>query len=210
MTADIPFAVLSEPHVWGIDSAHALMSQDAPSMARRTSERRLHDAGILAPELNAQALRDEWGRPPVAQVLTQRLAQARARRDRVFFAQLHRPPHGPWAVHFNDGRGGRLWRPLESELPSPALLAQTLDEVRTHLGKDITVFPHGQLAALCRSLDAATPVDLLAYPCKAQPQQLARGRNGEELPPHLASLEAESIHILREAVAEAQAPVMLY
>lgn len=37
-----------------------------------------------------------------------------------------------------------------------------------------------------------------------------RGGTAQPLPPHLRQLEAESIHIIREAVAEAQNPVLLY
>ncbi|HEY8537415.1 MAG TPA: sulfate adenylyltransferase subunit CysD [Steroidobacteraceae bacterium] len=61
-------------------------------------------------------------------------------------------------------------------------------------------------ASHAHSRTIAAPVDLT---CVDPPPGLARGPNMTRLT-HLQRLEAESIHILREVVAECERPVMLY
>jgi sulfate adenylyltransferase subunit 2 len=76
--------------------------------------------------------------------------------------------------------------------------------------KDIAVFPHGSLVGLlrnARSMEHVTLVLSSYLPILNLPiPNLQRGTTT----PHLRRLEAESIHIIREAVAEAENPVMLY
>jgi sulfate adenylyltransferase subunit 2 len=115
-------------------------------------------------------------------------------------------------LHANDARGGRYWLPLEpagQPLTTPDIL-DALRKLQQHIEKDIAVFPHGSLVGLLRdvaSIEHVTLVPASYLPVLNLPTpKLQRGTTT----PHLRRLEAESIHIIREAVAEAENPVMLY
>lgn len=211
---------LDQPQVWDIDLAHAHLAGDNAAHTRRTTERRLHELKLLPVELNAENLRDEQGRVPRTVVLNWALEKMRSQRKRILFAQLADLPNGLPCLHANDPRGARFWVPLgKSEDAIGAALAQ----LQQHIGKDIAVFPHGELVGLLRNVSAAESssdaaptaipngVTLLlqAYQpvLNLRPRRKAQGIG---VSPHLKRLEAESIHIIREAVAEAQNPAMLY
>ena len=213
-------------NIFGLDSAQvwdthlALTHLRAQGLVdtKRTAERRLHEWGILPPELSAQALVDEMGESPISLVLGQDIEQARSQRKRVLFAQMHPLPSGQVCLHFNDGRGARYWVPLKlkDELRSQDL-AQVLQLLQVHLSQDLAIYPHGALVGICRQAPCHPFIRLLAYPqvLDLAPQLQS---SGSEQPgkistastSHLKWLEAQSIHIMREAVAEAENPAMLY
>ena len=65
--------------------------------------------------------------------------------------------------------------------------------------------------ASARTLSAATvPATSLPAPSRVAAPQLLSSRNSPMTLTHLQRLEAEAIHIMREVVAEAEKPVMLY
>ncbi|QIM50421.1 sulfate adenylyltransferase subunit CysD [Pusillimonas sp. DMV24BSW_D] len=175
---------------------------------------------MLPAELNAENLRDEHGRTLRTQVLNWALEKVRSQRKRILFAQLADLPSGVPCLHANDPRGARFWVPLGNG--EDAIVA-ALVQLQQHIGKDIAVFPHGELVGLLRNLSAAESTSdaapiaipngitllLQAYQpvLNLRPRRKAQGIG---VSPHLKRLEAESIHIIREAVAEAQNPAMLY
>jgi sulfate adenylyltransferase subunit 2 len=200
--------------VWSTDLAFAHLQSLGQADTKRTAERRLHELGLLPTALAAADLRDEFGHPPIQLVIQSELALARSKRQLVLFAQLAALPNGRDCLHFNDARGARYWLPL-ADAPNPAQIAAALAQLQAHLGKALAVFAHGALLGLCRDTpstdNALVYLSLLAYPTVAdgnQPTRLAKPMTGAA--PHLKRLEAESIHIIREAVAEADNPVMLY
>ncbi len=226
---------LDEPQVWDIDLAHAHLAGDNPSHTRRTTERRLHELNLLPAELGAETLRDEHGRAPRTLVLNWALEKVRSQRKRILFVQLANLPNGRSCLHANDPRGARFWVPLSLatpgndavpgkvgaakranqaetvEAPDPDTILNALAQLQQHIGKDIAVFPHGPLVGLLRS--AIAPSGITLIPQAYQPVLNLRPRRkaqGIGVSPHLKRLEAESIHIIREAVAEAQNPAMLY
>ncbi len=115
-------------------------------------------------------------------------------------------------MHLNDARGTRLWIPLnESSKPwGPVELKKALHHLIEHIGKPSILIPHGLLVKHLRN---QANIPDLHWPLNAYAPSLEL-REPEpihyELSPHLKHLEAESIHIIREAVAEAENPVMLY
>lgn len=203
---------LDQPGIWSTETAFEHLRARGVADTKRTAERRLHALGLLPSPLTAEVLKDEHQRAPNRLVLTWAIEQARKRRDRVLFAQLHPLPGGQPCLHVNDARDGRLWAPLTQS--DDASIWQALTQLQEHLGKPIAVFPHGPLVAQLRNTPDTPHIHLTpqAY-CPSLPADLSlTNRPKPALPPspHLAQLEAESIHILREAVAEAQNPVMLY
>lgn len=199
--------------VWDTELAFRHLNEIGKAPTRRTAERRLHELGILPAELCTGALEDESGRQPIPAVLSWEIAQARSKRKLVLFAQLNELPGGNGCLHANDGRGARYWHPLGAGKPKPRVIRQALQELQKHIGKDLAIFPHGRLCSLCRPLPAPEQIvlSLLSYPPvldQSNPSPSPKKPSGTT--PHLKHLEAESIHIIREAVAEAENPAMLF
>lgn len=204
---------LGAPGVWDTGRAFEHLRAIGEADTKRTAERRLHEFAILPPELKPESLEDEFGRKPIPAVLTWDIDQARRKSKLVLFAQLFQLPGGNDCLHANDARGGRYWVPLKDTAASRKQILSALQNLQQHIGKDITVFPHGRLVSLCRQTQVPVQVSLslLGYPPSLD-IELQRRSSGatQRNAPHLKRLEAESIHIIREAVAEAENPVMLY
>ena len=203
---------LDAPQVWDTELAFEHLQTQGEADSKRTAERRLNALGLLPQELNPDLLVDELGRAPNRLVLDWAIEQARKRRDRVLFAQLYPLPTGEKCLHANDSRGARFWVPVSTL--SGKSIQQALSQLQQHVGKPIAVFPHGLLAGHLRH--ATSTPDIQLCPQILRPTLPAGLRlSGNPQPalapsPHLKRLEAESIHILREAVAEAENPVMMY
>lgn len=210
------FAGLEAEQVWDTHLAYEHLKACGEADTKRTAERRLNAQGLLPAELTEEALQDEHGRAPNRIVLAWAMEQARKRRDRVLFVQLSPLPSGKPCLHANDARGARFWVPLANvawETVRTACVA-----LQEHIGKPVAVFPHGSLVASMRNADEmpdihccvqvyqpVLPPHLKLHRFDSMPAEAV-----SELSPHLKRLEAESIHIIREAVAEAQNPAMLY
>ncbi len=207
---------LDAPHVWDTELAFAHLNALGEADTKRTAERRLNTQGLLPQELTPDLLLDERDRSPNRLVLEWAIEQARKRRDRVLFVQLHPLPNGATpgqtCLHANDARGARFWVPL-ADL-NDAAIQQALADLQRHIGKPIAVFPHGALVAHLRHMSSTTDIQLCPQAYRpVLPVGLSLDGNAKPdlaPSPHLKRMEAESIHILREAVAEAQNPVMMY
>ncbi len=202
---------LDAPQPWDTELAFQHLHNLGQAESKRTAERLLHTLSILPDELTADNLRDEQNRAPVPAVLNWEIERARARHHLVLFVQIHALPDGQLCLHANDSRGARYWLPLQTHEIGQIDLPAALARLQTHLGKTIAVFPHGAITALLRDaqFDSSISVHLLSYPPVLKLD--VRTHTPASLrTPHLQRLEAESIHILREAVAEAENPAMLY
>lgn len=202
---------LDGTQVWDMERAFAQLQTLGHAASKRTAERRIEALALLPPPLAEESLRDELGRKPNTLVLRWAIQKARERRDRVLFAEVGTLPTGKPCLFANDGRGARFWVPM-SEATAPAA-TQAVTALASQIGKPVAMFPHGALAGWLR--DAVLPnVHLTPQAYRpVLPPDLALpelGRARAALPPHLQALEEESIYIIREAVAEAQNPVMLY
>jgi len=201
--------------IWDTELAFTHFGQLGQADTRRTAERRLHALKLVPPALAPGNLLDELGRKPVLAVLNWEIAQARSQRKLVLFAQLHTSPDGRCSLHVNDARGGRYWVPLEHGVAvTPKHIHQALRQLQEHLGKDILVLPHDRLVTLCRDNQDTAWLSLLAYPSVLLThdgtKQAKQAKQVKASTSYLKRLEAESIHIIRAAVAEADNPVMLY
>ena len=207
----MPAFLLDPTRAWDTAAACAALQAAGLADSRRTAERRLHELGLLPAELKLDTLHDELERAPRTLVLLDSIARARAKRKLVLFAQLHTDASGQTWLHANDARGGRHWVAWPAGADPARAAEDALQRLQQALGKPIALFPHGALVGFLRDLpsrdgvalqpQAYAPV-LVEHPPRPRPAQ-ARGA-------HLRRLEAESIEILREAVAEAERPVMLY
>ena len=204
---------LDTPVVWDTPSAFAHLQRLDLAETKRTAERRLHELGLLPPELTEQNLTDELGRSPTPAVLAWSIEKARAKRRLVLFVQLSSSAGSQLFLHANDARGARYWLPLEIQQITAPELATGLQRLQNHLERDLVIFPSGAVTALCRQLPPQPGIEfgLLAYPALLDSgSRSAKTADRRPLTPHLKRLEAESLQIIREAVAEAENPCMLY
>jgi sulfate adenylyltransferase subunit 2 len=202
---------LDKCQVWDTELAFQHLLANWEGESKRTAERRLHQLAILPAELQAASLTDELGAKPIASVVTLEIEQARAKRKLVLFIQLHHLPGGMECLHANDARGARYWVPFGKSAVAPDDVWFALDQLQTHIGKEVLAFPHGRLTGLLRKTESKHSITLLGYPPPFDLTEQARlDHPSQTRTSHLKRLEAESIHIIREAVAEAENPVMLY
>jgi len=174
------------------------------------------DAQDFSPEaLSIDRLRDEFDREPNRLVLDWAVRQAEQRGALVLFAQIAALPGGEPCLRADDASGASYRLALPSK--DAAAARQGLIALQEQLAKPIAVFPHGVLVEYLRELDGLKQIALCPQAYRppifrsSLPSQSSQSRRGLAIPsPHLARLEAESIHIIREAIAEARNPVMLY
>jgi sulfate adenylyltransferase subunit 2 len=204
---------LDGPGAWDTHRAFETLRAQGLVATKRTTERRLHELGLLPPLLNIDALRDSSNRPANRLIAAQALEMARRRRRLALFVQKHALPNGQIVLHANDARGGRYW-----VAPNGANFDGALEQLATHIGKPITLFTHGELAAAWSDLEANHlhgAINIVAgLHASTLPESFSTvsrlPRTSSSLSKRLKLLEAESIHIIREAIAEADRPVMLF
>ncbi len=204
---------------WDTQQVHALLSSEGDGKSLRSTERLLEKADWLPAALQSEDIRDEHGRALTALVAASLEAQAKKKRLQSLIVQAHGLQDGRVLLMANDGRGGRRWRFLDDL--TPASMAESLDILCA--GKDAWLWPHGEITGVFRELagDGHVAVKLasgttahLALPAYKGTLKLAAypdspPRIDDEMT-HLDRLEAESIHVMREVVAQAENPVMLY
>ncbi|MCP4429660.1 MAG: phosphoadenosine phosphosulfate reductase family protein, partial [Gammaproteobacteria bacterium] len=137
--------------------------------------------------------------------------------------QLHDGEQSDSVLFANDGRMGRRWLYLDDIGDSERLLAALKILAG---GKNLMVWPHGQLTAGIRKLAASNGshdiecesgniirLGTFAYQggsIEVRPRSTFKPSVPGEQLSNLDQLEAESIHIMREVMAQADNPVMLY
>lgn len=205
---------LYKPIVWDTSSAYAELQKTGYVDTKRTAERRLHEWGILGPELALDQIQDEQNQPANTVLLNWAIEKARQQRKLVLFTYWHKHDTGQLSLQAHDARGARYWLPL---IPDSSLeqlsekdLEQSLQQLQAFIDRDIFIIAHGAMVKQLRQLSTISGAHwcINAYPSKLELIQTSSART--PLTPHLQRLEAESIFIIREALAEAENPVMLY
>ena len=204
---------LDAAQVWDMALAHSHLESLGLVNNKRAAERKVQALALLPPELSATNLADELGRSPNHLVFEWALSQARKQRQRVVFAELGHLPGGAGCLLANDARGERWWLPLTDD--KSATVWRAVVSLQSHIGKAITLFSHGRLTALLRQWTSVGEIQIYpqAYRPVLPPWPPQRPRSTVGLQtktPHLQRLVDETIHILREAVAESDKPAMLY
>ncbi len=213
------------PLVWDTPQLQDHLLQQGLADNRRAVDRWLEKTNLLPNVLDTDQLRDETGSKLKPQVLDHLLTQAKKRRHSVLMLQLFTTADGHHGLLANDARQGRRWLWSEAAYTANSLI-EALKALTLHAGKDTLFLPHGHCTSLARKIQRNNSPEQLATPCgqaslglAAYPSQLhiaqdmarkpAQSKHSNELS-HLDRLEAESIHILREVMATAEKPVMMY
>jgi len=203
---------LDDPKVWDTDTAFQHLQKLGKADNKRTAKLQLQELRFLPAELTDQSLQDELRRTTNKVVLNWALKKARTQRKLILFSQLSPLPSGRACLHANDARGRRYWLPLRANNNSlsPTHVLEGLRELQKHFAKNIAVFPHGELVGLMRNIGSLDSVTLNQSAYLPNLDLPAPSLQPSKTTPYLKRLEEESIYIIREAVAEAENPVMLY
>ena len=203
--------------------ANKAFKADGAAELKKT-ERWIQEQNIDFTTLNENIVSDEHERPAKQQVITQVIDRARKKRQAILFASIQ--TYDEYQVLcVNDGRGGRRWISLFDDV-NAKVINTALITILNHENKDVVVIPSGELVKYCRELtrhwssnvtaieDHKLRIALEIYHhgredlhANVKPEQMLEP---SEHMTHLDRLEAESIHIIREVIAQAGNPVMLY
>ena len=226
--------------VWNIKHLADVLTRKETIPSKRSLERFLNGVSWLATSSNNQLQVDEFGRLGLQTVYSSLLSDARRKRRKAYFACLHvingnsellgddasgtsSPNTGgtDCVIVVQDGRGAKKWMLLQSD--SVATVSGALKQLCPEI--PCSVFPSGRLVKICRTqsnfmtqsadksriqfITSHFSEPLLKMQNRDTPllSKPADNRGGLT---HLDRLEAESIHIMREVMAHADNPVMLY
>lgn len=173
----------------------------------------LVQSGVVSPRLRPDEITDEDGRRANPLLVDWAVAEAKREGALSLLIQLVDQGEGQWVLeaHPTEGVGAYWWPGRDSVLDS-GLLLDLLLELANFAGQPILLLAHGPLVGRLRELEL--PPSLRFFP-QIYPPRLLLPSTHPQVPralisPHLRRLESESIDIIREAVAEAERPVMLY
>ena len=213
--------------IWRLEDVKRLLEHRGEGLVKRTLERRISAMSWLNSSHQPNEQMDELNRPATQLVLDALVIGARKKRKAALFVQLHRlptadgaqQPKEPNILVAEDGKGAKRWCLLsDDEIPS-LLAGLTL----LAAGKPTMFFPSGNLVVTCRELkrgeqNAGIGIDIATgqFPeaFTSTIDELSTTKATERVQPtklsHLDRLEAESLHTIREVMAHAENPVMLY
>lgn len=212
------------PALWDSQLLLTHLQVQHPDISLRTVERTINTAKLVPTSMKLIDIRDEFGFGLKELVRDNLEATAKSQRQPSLILQQHQNERG-YALMANDGRLGRKWAFIE-HVPQTVDLKNFLEALSKHYDKPLLIWPHGEIATTAKKLVSETKqhtiklasggsatIALTAY--NQQPMALATVRRKTTVEnimdmTHLDRLEAESIHIIREVMAEAENPVMLY
>ena len=204
---------------WNIEKLQDYLGLKAGKSDRRQVERLIERQQILPPALTLEALASEITafRLNVAEAMVDII---RRQRGKVIFVQKSVAADKTVLLLANDGRGGRCWFFHEPKTSKTAFIKNALTAFRETYKKPLLVFPTQELIEALSDTDIQDiTIANACYPEKIKPPPQANmpQANMPQANPepshgfsHLDQIEAEAIHIIREVVAEANNPVMLY
>lgn len=212
---------------WTTARAHEEESKANAMTSLRHTERLIAESGLLPAALEAGDLKDHYNQKPKQLVISQYQRDAKRKRSLFLMVQLGATIGEQQILVANDARRGRRWVFLQT----PVHPEQVLDGLEVIAeGRDAIFIPSGDVCEHFRSLVQANRSEVLdakgikmrlgasCYP-DAKPISIRREspssmkqQNQEDCQvlTHLDRLEAESMHIIREVMAHAENPVMLY
>ena len=203
------------------DLCVAFLGSETEADLKKT-EREMSKHGLLHSPVETSDLKDEHKRPAKQLIVKSIIGQARKKRHLIVFSRLIQIQDRPF-LFYHDARGSRRWIRLGNK--SVDAVSKALEAVSSHEGKALVILPTGGLVSLLRAVVRRQGIYLTSHsnpiriaidiyhhsPSEIEPKSEQRFCRKPSLGmTHLDKLEAESIHIIREVMAEADNPVMLY
>jgi sulfate adenylyltransferase subunit 2 len=224
---NLDIIVRTKNQIWTTRAiALELYGSDTPANMKKT-ERWLGEQGLNFPLLNEITLLDEHLRAAKVKVTKHIINTARRKRHSVLFVAMHTLASGTRVLFANDGRKGRRWIFLTATNLTHQTLEPALKRLALGENKNTIIVPSGALVAVCRALcrewrghdinlgnthKLRLALEVYSHgqgDIYANVDETLRQKLSTEIT-HLDRLEAEAIYIMREVIAEADNPVMLY
>ena len=210
--------------VWDTKTLLNTLHASGIKMSSRTLDRKLR-LNFLPKPIMVEDIKDQFGSSPNALIVKNWYQEARRkRRISLVFQRVNVQQDDLLMV--NDGRGSRKWALFEREAGVKDIVAffQSLYDI---YGKEIFIWPSGAGLTVLRDLEKNNFTELselkqrgqcqfmtAVFPLKPQKnffsQPIKERTNNMPHLSHLEELESQSIHIMREVVAQSENPVMLY
>tara|TARA_X000000950_G_scaffold241637_1_gene295380 strand:+ start:7489 stop:9003 length:1515 start_codon:yes stop_codon:yes gene_type:complete len=214
---------------WSVKTLASSLKHDLICPPKRSLERWIAGIPWLSCSIHLDQQNDEFDRLANKLVLASLVAGARRKRKQTLFTEIHDLPTlgegrdlgecGERKILVaKDGKGSRRWCLIVDDK-----VLSILTGLKTlAAGKASVFFPAGSLVSACRKikstegLDDSIEIVICQYPEKIStktnslPHKKSISCTQPEKLSNLDILESESIHIMREAVANAENPVMLY
>ena len=213
--------------IWSINDLRTSTEDSNKNTSKRTLERWVSVISWLKSSHKADDQLDELNRPARKLVLEALVKRARKKRKTTLFVQLNSLPNigNPLQTKqykvlvAENGKGMKRWCLLNDNKTSSLLVGFKL----LAAGKPTIFFPSGDLVVNCREFkrlgkSVANDIDIEIgqFPelntfnddCLLQSKTMAKTQPMKLS--HLDRLEAESLYIIREVVAHAESPVMMY
>ena len=210
-----------EAGCWDTERFHLSLQEKNIGKSLRSTQRYLEEVLWLPRALGRKEVRDEQSRGLTELVANSLESLAKLKRKQSLMLQLHSVDERTFVLVLNDGRMARRWR----------FLARGFDvhEFQDCLSKlvpadDTMIWAHEFAVPHCREIVAREGTNTISLNGKgdltfaltayrsviSQPAFHIESLATKTGLNHLDRLEAESIFIMREVVAQAQNPVMLY
>ncbi|MFZ4628487.1 MAG: hypothetical protein ACOYNR_09195, partial [Blastocatellia bacterium] len=196
---------------WTIEDVKQSIGIEDESSSLEEIQDRLVQLGGLSPRLRPDELTDEDGRKANPLLVDWAVGETKREGALSLLIQLVEQGSGQWVLEAYPIEGvGAYWRPLDDSGLDSRQLLEALAELADSIGQPILLLAHGPLVGRLR--DQEIPPSLRFFSQIYPPRLILPATHPrvprERISPHLRRLEAESIHVLREA--EAERPVMLY
>ncbi len=184
-----------------------MLQGEATAVSRRHLARLIDDIFLEKPVTDLRRITDHHAEPINGLLVEPLIAHAHRNRLRILVAQIV-PVQGHEVLVWSDRKGTRWWASLESN----GGLDGALTELRDLCGPGIILIPHGDIRLRIDAAVAHDGVEIADYLHKPLPFTPGTWveTDSTEAHRHLDQLEAESIRIIREAVANASKPAMLF
>ena len=210
----LPITPHPDHALWSRDLLLTQLGLSSSAADLKKLERMTGEAGYFPPQLGFDDLCDETGHPLSASLLNHAATAIQSKRGKWLIVQKWQSEAKEAMICAHDGRGARLWSFAQNSQSDADHLQSFVTAIADHHQNPVLLIIQGELAQYRNTVTAPQNVmiaetvyredyglDLkMDFTLKAPSPQ----------PSHLDLLEAESIKIIREVVAEAENPVMLY
>lgn len=217
----IPQNLLTNPTAqayWDTSHFHDVYQTSGESQSQRSTERWLKESGLLPEPIGLDQLCDPQSRPIQHNIASHFDTRLRKKSYLSLVVQYYESALGVNSLVATDARGGRRWVYLEALDQDSVMMAL----LKIGNERNVIFWPSAELHDICHALveqnashtfsneKTKLMLGMFAFREVAPNARNYQKQHKKEHRSHLDALEAESIHIMREVIAQAENPVMLY
>lgn len=198
---------VAEANRGSVDIVHSTLREKAIDVSRRHLVRLLDEIFVDPPITDLCKVTDHEG-IAINPLLVEPLIDHTQRTGQRLLVVTLLNVRGHEMLVANDRRGTRWWASVAENYG----LNNALEQIRDLFPNGIVLVPHGELRLRLSAADVPQHMavaDYLHPPLPYNPERVDESADAADHP-HLDVLEAESIRIIREAVAVASNPAMLF